>query len=160
MSSTIFYLYVWFCVHFYYDSKEGIWRALGLGKRGDGVKFRENISRPWWASQLWDAEPFANSIDWLIYIECPWMWSMVGTLWYGTCWPLNRIVKAVARGRRVWETKKGREVLTIVMRASTDWYLCVLPDLLNAVHALFHLTFTAALEVGYSCGSYFEVTEV
>lgn len=56
--------------------------------------------------------------------------------------------------------RKEENILTVVMRASTDWYLCRLPDLLNAVHALFDLTFTAALEVGYSCGSYFEVIDV
>lgn len=56
----------------------GYLEDLGLGKQGMGEKVRGNILCPCWASQLWDAEPFANSIDWLICIECSPVWSVVG----------------------------------------------------------------------------------
>lgn len=51
--------------------------------------------------------------------------------------------------------------LTIIMIASTDWYLSMSSGLLlNADHALFHVTFTVVLEVGDYPDSYFEMLEV
>lgn len=66
-------MYVLLCV-FLLLQHRGIWRALGLGKQGNREKFLENISCPCWAFQLQEAEPFANSIDWLIRIECSLGW--------------------------------------------------------------------------------------
>lgn len=76
--------------------------ALGLGKPGDGETPREHISCPHWASQLWGAEPFANSIDRLICSECSLEWSVVyRTLPCGAFSPLGGTTEAVSRGRHV-----------------------------------------------------------
>lgn len=56
----------------------GYLEGLGLGKQGIGEEVRGNVLCPCWASQLWDAEPFANGIDWLICIECSPVRSVVG----------------------------------------------------------------------------------
>lgn len=56
---------------FIITTQDGIWRALGLGKKGFGERFRENSSCLCWASQLRNAEPFASSIDWLLCMSIP-----------------------------------------------------------------------------------------
>lgn len=161
ISSKIFYLYMWLCECVYYCSVEGIWKALGLGKQGDGERFGENISCPCWASQLQNAEPSANSIDWLICIECSPVWSVVG---YFTIWNLltsARYCWSCFKRQACVRERKREYILTIITRASIDWCLSMLPGLLlNAVHASVHLTIAAILEVGYHHDCYLEVIEV
>lgn len=143
---------MWFCVRCYYCLVEGTWRALGVGKPGDGETLRENISCPCWASQLWNAEPFANSIDWLICSECSQEWSGVErTLPCGAFSPLDGTTEAASRRRHAREI--GGDYHKNNDRC--HWYISMWQGLLlNAVHALFHLTLTGFVELSYCHGSY------
>ena len=157
----LIYICGFVCI-FIITTQDGIWRALGLSRKGVGEKFRENVSCPCWASQPRNAEPFAGSVDWLLRMSVCGRGVWRSTLQWrrGPCWPLDGTAEAFPRGRHVWETEK-EHVLTIVMIASTDWSLSMSPSLLlNAVPVSFLLTFAATLGLGYYCDSYFLIIEV